>query len=171
MHDNLSDMSQVTTGQIYQKGAWVLHMLRGVMGDEAFWAGIRSYYRAHQDGHATTADFRAEMERASGRDLRGFFDQWLTRGGLVRLSGDWSHGADSKSIAIRLTQRDPARTFAMPLQVGVYAAGSNTPVITTVQLSDASHEFQITVGQRPDRVVPDPNHLVLMDSAFAEAKR
>lgn len=171
VHDNLNDMSQVTTGQIYQKGSWILHMLRGMIGDEAFWAGIRSYYRAHQDGHATTADFRGEMERASGRDLRVFFDQWLTRGGLVRLDGDWNYSADSKSIAIRLTQRDRARLFAMPLQVGVYAAGSNTPAITTVQLSGASHEFQIAVGQRPDRVVLDPNHLVLMESALVEAKR
>lgn len=171
VHDNLSDMSQVTTGQIYQKGAWVLHMLRGMVGDEAFWTGIRSYYRAHQDGHATTADFRGEMERASGRDLRGFFDQWLTRGGLVRLDGDWAYSADAKSITIRLTQRDRARIFAMPLQVGVYTAGNSTPAITTVQLSDASHQFQIAAGQRPDRVVLDPNHLVLMESVFVEAKR
>ena len=97
VHDNLSDMSQVTTGQIYQKGAWILHMLRGMIGDEAFWTGIRSYYRAHQDGHATTADFRREMERASGKDLRVFFDQWLTRGGLVRLDGDWSYRRRDRS--------------------------------------------------------------------------
>ena len=171
VHDNLSDMSQVTTGQIYQTGAWILHMLRGIVGDEVFWTGIRSYYRAHQDGHATTADFRGEMERASGRDLRGFFDQWLTRGGLVRLDGDWAYSADAKSITIRLTQRDRARIFAMPLQVGVYTAGNSTPAITTVQLSDASHQFQIAAGQRPDRVVLDPNHLVLMESVFVEAKR
>jgi len=171
VHDNLSDMTQVTTGQIYQKGAWILHMLRGIMGDEAFWTGIRSYYRAHQNGHATTADFRGEMERASGKDLRVFFDQWLTRGGLVRLNGDWSYRADTGTLTVRLTQRDRARTFALPLQVGVYTAGSTTPIITTVQLSEASHEFQIKVGQRPDRVVLDPNHFVLMESALVEAKR
>ena len=171
VHDNLNDMSQVTTGQIYQKGAWILHMLRGMIGDEAFWSGIRSYYRAHQDGHATTADFRGEMERASGRDLRLFFDQWLTRGGLVRLDGDWSYRADTGTLAVRLTQRDRARTFAMPLQVGVYTAGSTTPTVTTVPLSEASHEFQIAVGQRPDRVVLDPNHFVLMESDFVAAKR
>jgi aminopeptidase N len=111
------------------------------------------------------------MERASGKDLRVFFDQWLTRGGLVRLDGDWTYSAGAKSIAIRLTQRDRARLFTMPLQVGVYTAGGTTPVITTVQLSDASHEFQIAVGQRPDRVVLDPNRVVLMESEFAEAKR
>jgi aminopeptidase N len=171
VHDNLSDMSQVTTGQIYQKGSWILHMLRGIMGDEAFWTGIRSYYRAHQDGHATTADFRGEMERASGKDLRVFFDQWLTRGGLVRLDGDWRYRAESGTIAIRLAQRDRARIFVMPLQVGVYAAGSTTPTLATVQLSEASHEFQIKVSQRPDRVVLDPNHFVLMESTFVEARR
>jgi len=171
VHDNLDDMSKVTTGQIYQKGAWVLHMLRGTMGDEAFWAGIGSYYRAHQDGHATTADFRGEMERASGRDLRVFFDQWLLRGGLVRVNGDWNYRADDQAVTVRLTQRDPARTFAMPLQVAVYAAGNPTPTITTVQLADASHEFRIPAGQRPDRVVLDPNHFVLMESTFAEVPR
>jgi len=171
VHDNLDDMAAVTTGQIYQKGAWILHMLRGIVGDEAFWAGIRSYYRAHQDGSATTADFREEMERASGRDLRVFFDQWLLRGGLVRLDGDWRYQANTGTLAVRLTQRERARIYAMPLQIGVYAAGSTTPTITNVELSDASHEFQIAAGQRPDRVVLDPNHLVLMESTFAEAKR
>jgi hypothetical protein len=89
----------------------------------------------------------------------------------VRLDGDWSHRADTGTLTIRLTQRDRARTFAMPLQVGVYTAGSTTPTITTVQLSEASHEFPIAAGQRPDRVVLDPNHLVLMESAFVEARR
>jgi hypothetical protein len=55
--------------------------------------------------------------------------------------------------------------------VGVYTAGSATPTIATVQLSEASQEFQIAVGQRPERVVLDPNHVVLMESAFGEARR
>ncbi|MGE0042915.1 MAG: M1 family aminopeptidase [Vicinamibacterales bacterium] len=171
VHDNLDDMSQVTTGQVYQKGAWVLHMLRGMMGDEAFWTGIRTYYREHQDANATTADFREAMERASGRDLRGFFDQWLTRGGLVRLDGGWRYDAATKTVTVRLTQRDPARIFTMPLQIGVYFAGSATPTITTVDLSGASQEFRIASDQRPDRVVLDPNHLVLMEAEFVAAGR
>ena len=58
IHKNLSDMSQVLTNQIYQKGAWTLHMLRGVVGTEAFWQGIRQYYQTFRDANATTADFR-----------------------------------------------------------------------------------------------------------------
>lgn len=169
VHDDLDDMSKVTTGQIYQKGAWVLHMLRGIVGDEAFWAGIRSYYRAHRDGHATTADFRGEMERASGRDLRAFFDQWLLRGGMVRLDGQWRYDAKTATVGIRLAQRDVARTFSMPLQIGIYTEDGATPTVTTVEIADASHEFRLPAAQRPSRVVLDPNYVVLMEATFVQA--
>jgi len=170
VHDNLADMAKVTTGQIYQKGAWILHMLRGVVGDEAFWTGIRSYYQAHMNGHATTADFRGAMESASGRDLRQFFDQWLTRGGLVRLAGDWQHDAGAGMVTIRLTQTDRARLFAMPLQVAIYQAGNPVATIATVEVSGATHEFRLPASARPERVVLDPNQLVLMEASFAERR-
>ncbi len=71
VHENLSDMKQVTTGAgTYKKGAWTLHMLRGVVGDEAFWSGIRAYYRLYRDKNASTADFRRVMEEASGMRAR-----------------------------------------------------------------------------------------------------
>jgi aminopeptidase N len=168
VHDNLDDMSKVTTGQIYQKGAWILHMLRGLIGDEAFWTGIRSYYRAHMNGHATTADFRGEMERASGRNLERFFDQWLTRGGLVRLEGDWRHDAAAGTVNIRLTQTDRARLFTMPIQVAIYQAGNPVPTLSTIEVSGVDNQFQVSAPAKPDRVVLDPNHLVLMDARFAE---
>lgn len=170
VHDNLADMSKVTTGQTYQKGAWVLHMLRGLIGDEAFWTGIRRYYQAHMNGHATTADFRAEMERASGRDLRVFFDQWLTRGGVVRLEGDWRHDASAGQVTVRLTQVDRARTFAMPIQVAVYTAGNPVPALSTVQLGDVVTEVRIAAPARPERVVLDPHQWVLMEATFGERR-
>jgi aminopeptidase N len=170
VHDNLADTAKVTTGQIYQKGSWVLHMLRGLLGDEAFWTGIRAYYAAHMNGHATTADFRAAMERASGRDLGQFFDQWLTRGGLVRLQGDWQHDASAGTVTVRLRQTDAARLFTMPIQVAVYTAGNAVPTLTTVEISGATHEFRIPAPARPERVVLDPNHVVLMEAQFAERR-
>jgi len=87
IHDNISDMSQILSGPgTYQKGAWTLHMLRGLIGDAAFWTGIRDYYKTFRDSNATTADFRRTMEQASGQELGWFFDQWLTRGGFPKLS-------------------------------------------------------------------------------------
>ena len=62
---------------VYQKGAYVLHELRELVGDAAFWAGIRRYTTEHFGKSVTTADFQTAMEQASGMDLRAFFDRWV----------------------------------------------------------------------------------------------
>jgi aminopeptidase N len=62
---------------VYQKGGYVLHELRSLLGDVAFWAGIQRYTAQHFERSVTSDDFRVAMERASGRDLRAFFDQWV----------------------------------------------------------------------------------------------
>ena len=63
---------------VYQGGATVLHALRIVVGDEAFFAGLRAWVDTHIDASATTADFQVEMETASGLDLTDFFDTWVS---------------------------------------------------------------------------------------------
>ena len=60
---------------VYTRGAYVLHLLREELGDEAFWAGIRLYTRRNWERSVTTADFQAAVEEASGRDLHAFFDK------------------------------------------------------------------------------------------------
>jgi aminopeptidase N len=62
---------------VYQKGAYALHELRELLGDAAFWSGIRRYTTEHFGRSVTTEDFRAAMEQASGKDLRTFFDRWV----------------------------------------------------------------------------------------------
>ncbi|QSX79974.1 M1 family metallopeptidase [Lysobacter solisilvae] len=62
---------------VYQKGAYVLHLLREQLGEEAFWRGVRTYSRAHDGRSVTTADFRAAMETTSGQDLGPFFREWV----------------------------------------------------------------------------------------------
>ena len=62
---------------VYQKGAYVLHELRELLGDTAFWSGIRRYTKANFGKSVETEDFRAAMEEVSGRDLRTFFDRWV----------------------------------------------------------------------------------------------
>lgn len=63
---------------VYQKGAYVLYLLRRELGEHAFWNGIRDYMREFQGKSVTTADFKHAMERSSGRNLDGFFRRWVT---------------------------------------------------------------------------------------------
>ncbi len=71
-------------------------MLRGYVGTDVFWEGIRDYYRLYRDRNTTTAEFRHVMERHSGRDLTWFFDQWLVRAGHPVLEGTWRYDASAK---------------------------------------------------------------------------
>jgi aminopeptidase N len=62
---------------VYQKGAYVLHLLREALGDDIFWHGIQSYTQTHLGRSVLTADFQASMEQAARRSLQGFFDMWV----------------------------------------------------------------------------------------------
>lgn len=62
---------------VYQKGAYVLHLLREELGEPGFWDGIRAYTRANYGSSVTTADFRRAMEQANERDLSAFFARWV----------------------------------------------------------------------------------------------
>ncbi len=110
IHDNLSDMSKVLNQLVYQKAGWVLHMLRGVVGTDTFWTGIRDYYRRYRDGNASTADFQRVMEEASGRDLSWFFSQWLRRPTSPSLAGNWRYDAAARrDRSERFTDADRRR--------------------------------------------------------------
>ena len=65
---------------VYQKGAWVLHMLRGVLGDETFFKGMREYFERFKYKNAETSDFMGVMEEVSGKKLDWFFDEWVYKG-------------------------------------------------------------------------------------------
>ncbi len=167
IHDNLKDMNDVTTSQIYQKGSWTLHMLRGVVGTENFWKGIKIYYRQYRDSHATVADFRRIMEEVSGKDLATFFDQWLFKPGTLKYKGNWSYDASTKQVAIKLDQvQTDGSLFKMPVQIAVYYPDQAKPQIQTVQADSKSNIFSINVSGEPEKVILDPDMWILMDSDF-----
>ena len=179
VHDNLSDMGLVTSGPgTYQKGSWVLHMLRGVVGDDAFWAGIQDYYREFRNLNATTADFRRAMEEASGLDLRTFFDQWLYGGGWLEFEGGWSYDAAAGAIHIDIRQtQDERYTFRMPAEIAIHLppdgpleggvhGGVRAPRFETIEVDGRQGRFTIPVPAEPLAVIFDPNTWLLMDAAF-----
>ena len=162
VHANLANMADVTTSMTYQKGSWVLHMLRQEMGDDRFWTGIRDYYARFRDRNATTADFRAAMERAAGRDLGAFFQQWLYRGGVPKLDGTWRWDAAAKQVIVELQQTQSGEAFVVPVDIGVTLAGNRTRV-ERVQLTGRTSRFTIAADAPPVAVDLDPNVRLLAD--------
>jgi aminopeptidase N len=165
VHDNLQDMEKVTSSQTYQKGSWILHMLRGVVGNDNFWKGIRSYYSKYINSNATTADFRREMEEASGMDLKDFFDQWLYKPGALLYSGSWQYNVKKKEVKIMLDQVQTDKSlFKMPVQIAIHS-GQGT-IIKTLQVIERKNEFTISVDSLPEEIELDPNNWVLMDAKW-----
>ena len=164
VHDNLKDMRKVTSSHTYQKGSWILHMLRGVVGTDNFWRGIQSYYQKYRNSNATTADFRREMEEASGRDLDVFFEQWLYKPGYLKYGGNWQYDPATQQLKISLNQvQNDGSLFEMPLEVGIYFEGQAKPHIEVLQVNEKSTVFTLEVEAEPHKIVLDPHTWVLMD--------
>lgn len=170
-HDNLSDMSKVLNQIVYQKGGWTLHMLRGRMGDDKFWAGIREYYRRYRDGNASSDDFRKVMEETSGADLEWFFVQWLNRPGSPAVEGGWRYNAESKKIEIELAQTQASEAYRLPMEIGVTAPGAQGVAQTKfekIEMTRKQQKFEIAADMAPTAVELDPNTWMLMDARFAK---
>jgi aminopeptidase N len=149
---------------VYQKGGWALHMLRGEVGTEKFWAGIREYYRRYRDSSATTAEFEKAMEEASGEDLRWFFQQWLYRPGSPAVEGTWRYDAAAKKVQLDLTQTEAGGAYQLPLEVGVTLPGTPAPKVEKVQFDQKQQHFEFAAGQEPADVELDPNVWLLIDA-------
>ncbi len=168
VHDNLNDMGKVTTIQTYQKGAWILHMLRSRIGDEAFQQGIRMYYNKYMNSNATTADFIKEMEMASGEDLSTFFRQWLYQGGNVELEGSWRYDSRAKKVVVTLRQVQTKYKFDVPIELAIYEKGVEKPRLETIAMNDSSGEYEFAVDAVPVRIELDPNTRLLASWIFVK---
>lgn len=170
VHNNLSDMSKVTSSHTYQKGAWVLHMLRNLIGDVKFQQGVQNYYRKYMNATASTKDFQTEMEKVSGLDLTAFFKQWLNQGGKLTLNGTWKYNAQAKTIEFELvqTQKDGS-TFKVPVEIGIYKKGQLVPDVRKVELTGASGQFRVEYDGEPERIVIDPKTVLLAEWNFEKA--
>jgi aminopeptidase N len=158
VHNNLSDTRRVLNQLVYQKGGWVLHMLRAQIGTEKFWAGIREYYKRYRDANASTAEFRKVMEEASGQDLGWFFQQWLYRAGSPVVDATWSYDSAAHKVAIELAQMQKADVYRLPLEVAV---GGH---VERALMTDRKQRFEFAAQQQPAKVELDPGTWVLMQS-------
>ena len=179
VHDNLADIGSVIDNgaQIYQGGAQVLHNIRGVIGTDAFWAGIRAYHRRYRDSTATTADLRKAFEEAcaaaakcsaDGRDLSWLFKELLAGGGALQVDATWRYDASARQLRLTMTQTQTTGLYRMPIEVQVTTAGGASTHV--VQLTDKSQTFMIPSATDPAGVALDPNAWVFMRSSIARAR-
>jgi len=143
----------------YEKGGWVLHDLRGILGDQAFFEGIRNYYEAHKDSTATTEDLRAALEKASGRDLKYFFDRWIYKAGHPIYQVSWQETGKS-SLEITLRQTQPDEAFLQPVTVEIVTARGAQRVTLTPEGKESTIRIK---AAKPKKIVVDPDEFILKE--------
>jgi aminopeptidase N len=113
---------------VYSKGAWVLHMLRRRLGDEAFFRGWKRYLETNAGHSVDTQSLRLAFEAESGESLEGFFTQWLMRAGYPRLQVHWDWLDDRKMARVTVEQTQPSDSltpvfrFRLPLRFALDGA-------------------------------------------------
>lgn len=153
---------------IYARGAWMLHELRYILGDGAFFEGISSYLKAHSFSNADTHDFRKSMEKVSGRSLEEFFEQAFHKAGFPEFEVEytWDESSKTASLRIRQTQRLEVQTpvFKLPCDIVMYVEGARTK--RTVALGSSDQTFSFILASEPTIVEFDPEHWLLKKVQF-----
>jgi aminopeptidase N len=162
-----AEKEAVTTGLTYQKGAWFLHMLRDKIGEQNFQKGIKSYYKKFYNANATTDDFRVEMEKAAGLDLKIFFKQWLYQPVNPKIDAIWTYDATNHKININLTQSQLTNfNFDIPIEIGYYTKDSKTPLLLKMNLNKKQLSQSFNVKGIPENIEVDPRNVLLSSNTI-----
>lgn len=149
---------------VYDKGGWVLHMLRWETGDSAFFKILRKYFEKYKYSTASTEDFKNICEEISGKNLTKFFEQWVYKGDdQIDLVYSWETEKEDSGFKVQLNleqiQRDyPVYNFTIEASFG-FNGGED--LYRKFYLDSRSKDFEIKLDQKPVKLTLDPNNWLL----------
>lgn len=160
------DLMKLLNGNNYQKGAWVLHMLRSRLGDEAFFRGIRSYYQAHAGATASTEDLRAALEKSSGQELRDFFQRWVYDSGHPQYELSWNfalkNGSRTRELRLTLKQVQEGNVFLDPVPVTIKTPSGSRDII--LKPTGRTTLETVQIREQPSAIELDPRNTLLKEA-------
>jgi len=156
--NDTTDVNRIFDSRLsYNKGAMILHQIRWVIGDSAFFAALRNYLTDPNlsYGFAHTSDLQAHFEASSGQSLGWYFNDWFYGQGYPSYQIDWNQTASTVNLTVNQTQSHPSVSFfKLPLQIEFKGAGHDT----LIRLSDTlqAQAFSVTLPFTVDSVKLDP---------------
>jgi hypothetical protein len=165
--DTMSVWTIFNSNLSYDKGAWVVHMLRGVLGDQVFFDGVDAYYHSeYQHAAATTEKFRDVFEGATGVELDWFFQQWIY--GSYQPSFRFSYweepadgGGNDVYLAVRQIQNSNPSVFTMPVDFFFDFPGTADDDTLTMWIDQRQQIFPLHFDNSLDMIKLDPSDWVL----------
>jgi aminopeptidase N len=165
---DITDINQIFDGpRTYSKGACVLHMLRGILGDSVFFNILRAYasHPSVSYGTATTEDFQAIAESVCGSNLNYFFQQWIYGEMYPKYNFNWVSEQFGNGYELKLNISQETNTspqfFTMPVQIKITTTSGDT--LLTIFNDQQVQQFIFSLESEPLSVVFDPNNWILKD--------
>lgn len=161
LHRGYSHPDAVFDGRAYPKGSWVLHQLRGRLGDKAFWTGIRLYVRRHQYSTVDSSDLRKAFEDATGFSLERFFYDAVERKGhpVLDVQFKWLRQEKLLQVNVKQTQKESAYHFPVTIQATI----DKSETSQRFHVTKKNEQFYLKLSKRPRFVRFDPFNKVLKD--------
>jgi len=150
----------------YEKGSWVLHMLRSELGDKNFFNGIRDYYGKHRDATATTEDLRAAFEKSSGKDLAMFFERWIYGAGHPHYDLTWEWIGTEKSVRLVLKQTQAGAVFPNSVPVEIVTSAGKSRIVLQPKEKQTIHDVKL--NEAPTAVSVDPENTILKQASVTQ---
>ena len=157
---------------LYEKGALVLHMVRYLLGDALFWRSMHHYVTEHRAQSVVTLDLQRAIEEATGRNLEGFFQQWVYSAGYPEFKVEYSWEEEQKAAKLKVTQTQSTQqstpVFRMPVDVEFTTAAGTE--VRRIGVSEKEHTFYLPLPEKPLSVRFDPQNWVLKKLEFDRPK-
>jgi aminopeptidase N len=167
--DSVSPFMDLLNTNNYQKGSWVLHMLRRELGDSIFRKSIRKYYETYAGKNADTRDLQKIFESVSGKNLENFFTQWLYTPENLQLDIKWKYNKAEKNVSVTVKQLQSV-SFQFPLEFLIQDNIVSIPKRTIKTISKNTETFLFPVQSKPIRFEVDPNTSLLFEGSVTERK-
>ena len=167
--DSISAYMELLNANSYQKGGWVLHMLRRELGNSVFQRVIRTYYNRYKGKNADTQDFQAIVEEVSGKKMETFFRQWLYTPAVPKLKVTWQFNEKEKKLLIT-TEQLQKKVFSFPLEMKILFPDGQYRVIS-LNIISSKETLSIPVNLKPLNVRLDPDIFLLFEGTVEEKKK
>ncbi|HKO42536.1 MAG TPA: M1 family metallopeptidase [Pyrinomonadaceae bacterium] len=162
LHDTETEnLMALLNANNYQKGAWILHMLRAELGDKHFFDGVKEYYKTHKNATANSEDLRIALEKVSGKNLKPFFTSWVYGAGHPKyhLTWRWNRRRRTARLILRQTQTQPA--FANTVTVTITTARGRQ--VVTLKPVTKETRYDVRLSAAPTAMEIDPENIVLKE--------
>jgi len=161
VYDEQENLFNLLSPNSYEKGAWVLHMLRQKTGDEKFFKVLTTFYKKFRNSNASTEDFIDLSEKISGQNLQEFFAQWLYKAGVPQLKINWKK--ESNKIIIEVEQ--VSDIYKLDLPVKLQSGDKKALKTLSIRQQKQVFEFKIPRAFQPEnlQLEIDPEVQVLFE--------